>query len=108
MSKEIKLPSGATVTIKEAKELRQKDRDKLYPILESKTAGASALSKALLAILIESWSLDLLPPAVKLESLGELELADYDALEEEAALVMPELFPALKVANDPKAKNSVD
>jgi hypothetical protein len=104
MSKEIKLPSGATATIKEAGELRQKDRDKLYPILNEATAEAAAnLAKTLIAILVESWTLDLLPPSVKLDSLGELTLLDYDALEKEATALMPELFPALKDSSDPKA-----
>jgi hypothetical protein len=31
MSKEIKLPSGATAVLRDADELKQKDRDKLYP-----------------------------------------------------------------------------
>lgn len=108
MSKEILLPSGATAVIRGASELRQKDRDKLYPILNEATAEAAAvLAKTLIAILVESWSLDLLPPSVKLESLGELTLGDYDALEKEATALMPELFPALKDSSDPKAPSSV-
>jgi hypothetical protein len=108
MSKEIKLPSGATATLREASELRQKDRDKLYPILTEATAeSAATLAKTLIAILIESWSFDLLPPAVKLDSLGELTLGDYDALEKEATALMPELFPALKDSTDPKVSSSV-
>ena len=108
MSKEIKLPSGATAILRGAEELRQKDRDKLYPILnEANAESAANLSKVLIAILVESWSLDLLPPAVKIESLGELTLADYDVLEKHATDLMPDLFPALKDASDPKAKSSV-
>jgi hypothetical protein len=104
MSKEIKLPSGATATLREASELRQKDRDKLYPILtEANAESASHLAKTLIAILVEEWSFDLLPPSVKLDSLGELTLGDYDALEAEATAIMPALFPALKDVTDPKA-----
>jgi len=104
MSKEISLPSGATAKLKEAGDLRQKDRDKLYPILNEATAeSASNLAKVLISILVEEWSFELLPPSVKLESLGELTLGDYDALEKEATAIMPELFPALKDITDPKA-----
>jgi hypothetical protein len=47
----------------------------------------------LLSLLIEEWSLDLLPPSVRPDSLGELDLADYDALSVEGEKAMAVLYP---------------
>lgn len=109
MSKIVNLPSGATVTLRDPRELKQKDRAKLYIKNEDDSvAGGLALVNNLMAILIEEWSFDLIPPAVKIESLGELSIADFDALQEEAEKAMPVLFPALADKNntDPKAPAS--
>jgi len=109
MSKKITLPSGATVTLRDASTFKQKDRAKLYGVSTgdgSISDGMSMMSN-LIAILIEDWSLDLIIPSVKIDSLGELTIADYDALIEEAEEVMPALFPKLnksvEAEADPKA-----
>jgi hypothetical protein len=70
---------------------------------ERGTEAAAHLAKVLISVLVESWSFDLLPPSVKLDSLGELSLKDYDTLETEATKLMPELFPALKESQRPKS-----
>jgi hypothetical protein len=106
MSKIVNLPSGATVTLRDPRELKQKDRAKLYiKSGEDAIAGGLAVVNNLMAILIEEWSFDLIPPSVKIESLGELSIADYDALQEEAEKAMPVLFPNLAKSDDadPKA-----
>lgn len=116
MSKEHALPSGATVTLRDPLDLRQKDRDKIYPFLgDNKTvADAVNLGKILIGLMVESWTFDLLPPSVKLESLGELSIADYDKLSDlcEPALtaLFPKLAPAENGVEDPKAitPNSAD
>jgi hypothetical protein len=109
MSKEITLPSGATVTMRDPRTLKQKDRAKLYDDADGQATvktGMNIMSK-LIAILVEDWSFDLVPPAVKIDSLGELEIADYDALLEEAEAAMPVLWPKLaqttETEADPKA-----
>jgi len=71
MSKKITLPSGATVTIKDATELKVKDRNRIMRAgdAESQAEKGIAISNALLAAIIEDWSLDLLIPSVKIDSI---------------------------------------
>jgi hypothetical protein len=98
MSKAIALPSGATVTLKDAATLKQKDRAKIYPLMKSEQISVQAtaeLTNTLLALIITEWSLDLLIPAVQIDSLGELDIADYDALAEHAEPALIALFPSL-------------
>jgi hypothetical protein len=106
---QISLPSGATVELRDPKSFKQKDRRKIYEAVvgEATTASGLAMQDALIASLIESWSLDLIPPSVKIESLGELDIADYDALAARATDAMAILFPQLnKESDDPKALTS--
>lgn len=107
----ITLPSGATVNLKDPKALRVKDRKKVMQIAESAEGGdlsrAMALGDALIAMMIEDWSLDLIIPSVKLDSLGELDVSDYDYLIEQTKDVQKALFPNLaetpETEKDPKA-----
>lgn len=110
MSKKIDLPSGATVTLRDPKNIKYKDRKKLYTSMDiegSDLTRALAMNDALVAILIESWSFDFPIPAETLDSLGELDLADYDTLVEHTQKAQEALFPNLAktVENeqDPKA-----
>ena len=83
MSKKLTLPSGATVTFRDPKTLRVKDRRRLMTTVdgvEGDLAKALALSDALISMLVQDWSFDLIIPSAKLESLDELEMADYDYL----------------------------
>ena len=98
MSNKISLPSGATVTIKDASTLKQKDREKIYPLMKGEAvspATTAELTKTLLAIIITDWSFDLLIPSVQIDSLGELDIADYDELEKQAEPALLALFPSL-------------
>jgi len=58
-------------------------------------------------MLVDEWSFDLIIPSVKIDSLDELEVNDYDALVEATADAQKILFPSLgkTEANeaDPKA-----
>lgn len=106
MSKLINLPSGATVTIRDAREFKQKDRLKVQLALGDESLSTiergTRMAETLIAMLIEEWSFDLIPPNVKPESLGELSLGDYDVLEAEGTKAMAVLFPALRDAeSDP-------
>lgn len=112
MNKTITLPSGANVTLRDPKEFKQKDRVKIYdgtPTDQLETlSGGMALIDRILSVLIDSWSFDLIPPAIKIESLGELSIPDYDRLTDEAQSALTSLFPQLKESDtavevDPKA-----
>jgi hypothetical protein len=110
MSKKITLPSGATVTLKDPSGLRVKDRKRVLKSAEIEGGDLSralALGDALIAMLVEDWSFDLLIPAVKIDNLDELEMKDYDALVEETKDAQKYLFPNLSETDeneaDPKA-----
>jgi hypothetical protein len=109
MSEIIKLPSGATAKIKDATTLRVKDRKRVFAAANGQEGIMQALSltDGLIACLVEEWSFDLLPPAIKIESLDELEMADYDALAEYAQKAQEVIFPSiaktLETEADPKA-----
>lgn len=100
----VTLPSGATVTLRDPKTLRVKDRKKVVLASENVKGGdmskALALGDALVAMLIKEWSFDLIIPSVRLDSLDELEMADYDFLVEATKSAQSYLFPAL--ANTPE------
>jgi len=98
MSKQIKLPSGATATLKDPKTLKVKDRKRVLRASEVEggdLSKAMALSDSLIAMLVEDWSFDLVIPAVKLDTLDELDMADYDALVEHTKEAQEVLFPSL-------------
>jgi len=110
MSKQVKLPSGATVTLKDPSLLRVKDRKRVMKASDSaegELSRALQLGDALIAMLVEEWSFDLLIPSIKMESLDELEIADYDALVEATKDAQDALFPSIaktiKNEADPKA-----
>lgn len=94
--KKVTLPSGNTVTLKDPKSLRVGDRKKILKAVgEQDTAIAQGLTMidGLIAMLIEEWSFDLMIPSVKLDSLDQLDIADYDALSQEAESARAVLFP---------------
>jgi hypothetical protein len=110
MSKEVKLPSGATVKLKDPSLLRVKDRKKVMKSSDNQEGDMSkalALGDTIIAMLVEEWSFDLIIPSVKIETLDELEIADYDALVEATADAQKALFPSLAKSDaneaDPKA-----
>jgi len=109
MSRKISLPSGATVTIKDATELKVKDRNRIMIAGDEGSSAQKgiAIGNALLAAIIEDWSFDLLVPSVKVDSIEELSIPDYTALMKETENLTKELFPDIKDtvenASDPKA-----
>jgi hypothetical protein len=109
MSRKISLPSGATVTLKDASELKVKDRNRIMIAGDegSQAQKGIAIGNALLAAIIEDWSLDLLIPSVKIDSIEELSIPDYTALMKETDTLTKELFPdisdSVENASDPKA-----
>lgn len=111
MSKEITLPSGATVKIRDLKTLKQKDRMRLFPENESQEGNPAYRGYKMfdntIAVIVEDWSFELVIPSIKSEILGELDVADYDALTEEAKIALEVLFPktskTIEAEKDPKA-----
>lgn len=98
-SKKIKLPkSGAEVVLRDPNELRVKDRKKIYANASKQDEGimqALSFTDGLIAVLVESWTLDLLLPSVKISILDELEMADYDFLVTQTKDAQDILFPKL-------------
>lgn len=110
MSKKVTLPSGATATLKDPKNLKVKDRKRVMRSAEAEggdLSRAMALSDALIAMLVEDWSFDLVIPAVKIDVLDELDMKDYDYLIEQTKEAQKVLFPSLAETPeneaDPKA-----
>lgn len=104
MARKINLPSGATVDLKDAGDLKVKDRNR---IMRAGGSGSDAdkgiaLGNALLAAIIEDWSYDLLIPSVKVDSIEELSIPDYVALMKETDSLTKELFPDLKDTDENK------
>jgi len=104
MSKKITLPSGATVTIKDASSLKVKDRNRIMRAGDSENQAEKgiAIGNALLATIIEDWSYDLLIPSVKEDSIEELPIKDYVALMKETESLTKDLFPDLSDTDENK------
>jgi hypothetical protein len=111
MSKEITLPSGNTVKLRDPETLLKKDRDKVLQVAsEHETPGmqAVALIDGLVAVSVVEWSFDLIPPAIRLASLGELTPRDYQVLSDEAMKAQDYLFPDMGAdkQDDPKVNTA--
>lgn len=109
MSREITLPSGNTVKLKDYATLLKKDRDKVMEVAgkaDNDVMQASLIQDGLIAISVLEWSFDLIPPSVRIASLGELTPKDYDALLAECAEAGEHLFPQFsqneETEKDPK------
>ena len=109
MSEQVTLPSGATATLRDPNTLKVKDRKKIFANANGQEGimQAMSLTDGIIACLVTEWSFDLIPPSIKIESLDELSMADYDALSEHAAKAQEVLFPnvakTLETEADPKA-----
>ena len=94
MSKTIILPSGASVTLRDPKTLKAKDRKRVYELANDDTGIVQfvTMTEATIAVLVESWTLDLILPNIAFNSIGELSLEDYDHLMAEAKEAQDILF----------------
>ena len=97
MSTKLQLPSGGWANLKDPATLRVKDRNKVLRHAGKEEGLMQALSilDGLIALLVEEWSFEMPPPSIKIQSLGELTMADYDTLSEEAQKAQSVLFPKL-------------
>lgn len=107
-STEITLPSGATAVIKDPRTLLVRERNFVLECAdkETKIASANGLQAGLIAVMVDSWSFDLIPPSVSIKSIEMLTPADYEALVEASMPAQQALFPSVQNpedANDPKA-----
>ena len=95
MSKSITLPSGNTVVMRDPSTLRVKDRKKVVAAANNQEGLLQAMSitDGLIAVLVESWSFDLIIPSIHIASLDELTMPDYDFLAAEAAKAQSGIFP---------------
>lgn len=92
----VKLPSGAEVVLRDPSTLRVKDRRKIFANASNAKEGimqALSLTDGLIAVLVESWTLDLIIPSIRISSIDEMEMADYDALTEHTKAAQKILFP---------------
>jgi hypothetical protein len=103
--KKVTLPSGGWAVFKDASTLRVKDRKKVLRNASAEEGLMQALSivDGLIAILVEEWSFDLILPSVKINSLEELTMGDYDVLAEEAGKAQKMLFPSLAKTEETEA-----
>lgn len=116
MSTVVTLPvSGASVTLRDVKSFKQKEREAIYKgtdEISNKMVAAWLVVKNCLAILIDDWDLKL--PVPKLDkdagyenSLGELEAGDFDFLQSHAQtaleLLWPDLAKSVESESNPKA-----
>jgi hypothetical protein len=107
----INLPSGATVTLRDPRTIKSGERDKALRGLnlsdDNQLDTIFDLTWRVASVLIESWSFDLIPPSIKIESLDELTLEDADVLREEIVPFIEKLIPKFtrteQAAADPKA-----
>jgi hypothetical protein len=112
MSKEITLPSGATVKLRDPASLLMKDRNKVLSIANDQEGvmQAVALQNGLISVMVVDWSFDLVPPNIRIASLEELSPKDYDALANEVVSAQDYLFPSITETDenvqDPKVSTA--
>jgi hypothetical protein len=101
MSETITLPSGNTVTFRDPKAIRQKDRKRIYENTDNRNEELKGISliEGVIAMFVESWSFtDLSLPSFNIDVLGELELGDFDALSLKAGDLIKILFPQVNAS----------
>jgi hypothetical protein len=96
----LELPSGGWVVLRDPLELRGKDRRAVQRAVmdpDRKIAAALDLVDGTICMLVESWSLPYLPgaaiPRTDPDLLGELTIADQTALEQAVEPAIAVLFP---------------
>jgi hypothetical protein len=109
MSKEIALPSGHKVVLKDPEQLLMRDRKLALKATEGKKGMMmiAAFNEGLIAAMVESWSFDLIPPSINLDSLEQLNPKDFQMLTKECEVAAQYLFPETSESEatdmDPKA-----
>lgn len=101
----VTLPSGGWAIFKDATTLKVKDRNKILKAANKEEGLMQALGivDGLIALLITEWSFEDPIPAIKITSLHELSIPDYDALAEEAGKAQETIFPKLNKTEETEA-----
>lgn len=97
-SNKITLPSGAWVVLRDPSTIRVGDRKRVMAAADKadgETGKALAIGDAVIAMLIDEWSFDMIIPRIRVESLDEMSIPDYDALAEHTREAQNYLFPQL-------------
>lgn len=95
--KVVTLPSGNTVTLRDPKDLKVKDRKKVLKNSQGQEGLMAALSivDGLIAILVKDWTFEFPIPSVRIQTLDELSMPDYDLLASEVEKAQELIFPNL-------------
>jgi hypothetical protein len=103
--KRVELPSGGWAVLKDASTLKVKDRNKVLKSANDQTGLMQALSivDGLIAMLVTEWSFADPIPAIKITSLHELTMSDYDTLADVAGEAQKVLFPKLAKTEETEA-----
>ena len=103
--KRVELPSGGWADFKDASSLKVKDRNKILKLASKEEGLMQALSivDGLIALLVADWSFEDPIPAIKITSLHELSMPDYDTLAEVAGEAQKTLFPKLSKTEETEA-----
>jgi hypothetical protein len=103
----LELPSGGWVVLRDPLELRGKDRREVQRAImdpDRKIASALDVTDGTICMLVESWSLPYAPnaplPRVDPRILGELTIADQMALEQAIDPALKVLFPREETIDD--------
>jgi hypothetical protein len=104
-SNKVNLPSGGWATFKDASTLKVKDRNKILKAASKEEGLMQALNivDGLIALLVTDWSFEDPIPAIKITSLHELSMPDYDTLAEVAGEAQKTLFPKLAKTEETEA-----
>jgi hypothetical protein len=104
-SRKIDLPSGGWATFKDPSGLKVKDRNKVLKAANKEEGLMQAISiiDGLIAMLVTDWSFADPIPSIKITSLQELSIPDYDAMAEVAGEAQKSLFPKLAKTDETEA-----
>lgn len=116
MSKQIQLPSGGVVTLRDGASVKHKDRKALVLSMDSDQEASDmvkglAAQDRLIAMAVEHWEgvndpetgQPLTNPRHDASSLDELSIADIDALTEAIDDFRKALFPNMEPSPDPQS-----
>lgn len=107
-SKQIELPSKNWVKFRDPDTLKVKDRKKIFKYADGKEGitQAMALMEGIIAVLVEEWSFEMPIPSIKINSIEELTMADYDVIQKEVQELQQKLFPSITETAESQADDN--
>lgn len=106
----VELENGQSATLRDPKTLKNGDRKQLLFKMDAATTDLTrglVMKEGLVALLVESWTLDLALPKDNLSSLDELSIHDSDVLDEICGEAGKALFPRVDPNPDPESPTKV-